>query len=104
MLEQIANALTKVPENFRVLTKLKRILLERRKKVWQDGGPYDWSYAEALAFGSLLLEKTPVRLSGQDSRRGTFSQRLSVIYDETTRERYIPLKQSRSRPGQALRL
>ncbi len=90
-LEQLAAALTTVPENFRVLTKLKRILLERRKKVWQDGGPYDWSYAEALALGSLLLEKTPVRLSGQDSRRGTFSQRLSVIYDETTRERYIPL-------------
>jgi len=90
-LEKIVTALTSVPENFRVLPKLRRILLERRKKVWQDGGPYDWSYAEALAFGSLLLEKTPVRLSGQDSRRGTFSHRLSVIYDEVTRERHIPL-------------
>ncbi|MDD5200656.1 MAG: 2-oxoglutarate dehydrogenase E1 component [Terrimicrobiaceae bacterium] len=91
MLEQIVGALTTVPENFRVLPKLKRILLDRRRKVWQDGGPYDWSYAEALAFGSLLIEGTPVRLSGQDSRRGTFSQRLSVIYDEVTRERHIPL-------------
>jgi len=90
-LEKVVTALTSVPENFRVLPKLRRILLERRKKVWQDGGPYDWSYAEALAFGSLLLEKTPVRLSGQDSRRGTFSHRLSVIYDEVTRERHIPL-------------
>ena len=90
-LGRIVEALTTVPENFHVLPKLKRILIERRKKVWQDGGPYDWSFAEALAFGSLLLEKTPVRLSGQDSRRGTFSHRLSVIYDEITRDRYIPL-------------
>jgi 2-oxoglutarate dehydrogenase E1 component len=90
-LEQIVTALTTVPEGFHVLPKLKRILVERRKKVWQDGGPYDWAFAEALAFGSLLLEKTPVRLSGQDSRRGTFSHRLSVIYDEVTRDRHIPL-------------
>ena len=90
-LEKIVTALTTVPEGFRVLPKLKRILLERRKKVWQDGGPYDWGYAEALAFGSLLLEGTPVRLSGQDCRRGTFSHRLSVLYDEVTRDRHIPL-------------
>jgi 2-oxoglutarate dehydrogenase E1 component len=91
MLEKIVTALTTAPEGFRVLPKLKRILLERRKKVWQDGGPYDWGFAEALAFGSLLLEKTPVRLSGQDCRRGTFSHRLSVLYDEVTRDRHIPL-------------
>jgi len=91
MLEQIVKALTRVPDGFRILPKLKRILLDRRLSVWKEGGPYDWSYAEALAFGSLLLEGTPVRLSGQDSRRGTFSQRLSVIYDEETRERHIPL-------------
>jgi 2-oxoglutarate dehydrogenase E1 component len=90
-LEKIVTALTEVPEGFRVLPKLKRILLERRKKVWQDGGPYDWGFAEALAFGSLLLEGTPVRLSGQDCRRGTFSHRLSVLYDEVTRDRHIPL-------------
>ena len=90
-LEKIVTALTTVPEGFRILPKLRRILLERRKKVWQEGGPYDWGYAEALAFGSLLLEGTPVRLSGQDCRRGTFSHRLSVIYDEVTRDRHIPL-------------
>ncbi len=90
-LEQIVHALSHVPEDFQILPKLKRILLDRRRQVWEAGGPYDWSYAEALAFGSLLLENTPVRLSGQDSRRGTFSQRLSVIYDEKTRDRYIPL-------------
>ncbi len=91
-LETIVTALTTVPEDFRILSKLKRILVDRRKKVWKEGGPYDWAFAEALAFGSLLLEKTPVRLSGQDSRRGTFSHRLSVIYDEVSRDRhYIPL-------------
>ncbi len=90
-LEKIATALTTVPDDFKIMPKLKRILIERRKKVWQDGGPYDWGYAEALAFGSLLLEGTPVRLSGQDCRRGTFSHRLSVIYDEVTRNRHIPL-------------
>ncbi len=91
VLDRIVATLTTVPEGFRVLPKIRRILLERRLQVWKADGPYNWSYAEALAFGALLLEGTPVRLSGQDSRRGTFSQRHSVIYDEGTRERYIPL-------------
>ncbi len=91
MLEQIVKALTTVPDDFHVLPKIKRILLERRLQVWKAGSPYNWSFAEALAFGSLLLEGTPVRLSGQDSRRGTFSQRHSVLYDEQNRQRYIPL-------------
>jgi 2-oxoglutarate dehydrogenase E1 component len=59
--------------------------------VFANGGPFDWAFAESLAFGTLLVEKTPVRLSGQDSRRGTFSQRHSVLYDAETRDRYIPL-------------
>ncbi|MEO6848951.1 MAG: 2-oxoglutarate dehydrogenase E1 component [Chthoniobacterales bacterium] len=91
VLEKIVRTLTTVPEGFRVLPKVKRIFIDRRLKTWEAGGPYDWAYAESLAFGSLLLENTPVRLSGQDSRRGTFSQRMSVFYDEKTRERYIPL-------------
>ena len=95
-LDLIARALTTVPEEFNVLPKIKRILLERRQQVWKAGGPYNWAFAEALAFGSLLLEGTPVRLSGQDSRRGTFSQRHSVLYDETNRQRYIPLNHLRS--------
>jgi len=98
-LDTIAKTLTTVPEDFRVLPKIKRILLERRLQVWKAGGPYNWSFAEALAFGSLLLEGTPVRLSGQDSRRGTFSQRHSVLYDEDNRQRYIPL--NHLRPNQA---
>ena len=91
MLEKIARAVTSIPESIHVLDKLKRNLLEKRLKVFTAGGPYDWSFAETLAFGSLLLAGKPVRLSGQDSRRGTFSQRLSVLYDDRTRARYIPL-------------
>ncbi|HEY5953756.1 MAG TPA: 2-oxoglutarate dehydrogenase E1 component [Terrimicrobiaceae bacterium] len=98
-LDTIARTLTTVPEDFHVLPKIKRILLERRLQIWKAGGPYNWAYAEALAFGSLLLEGTPVRLSGQDSRRGTFSQRHSVLYDEENRQRYIPL--NHLRPNQA---
>ena len=91
VLEKVARAVTHVPDSIHILDKLKRNLLDRRLKVFEAGGPYDWSFAETLAFGSLLLQGKPVRLSGQDSRRGTFSQRLSVLYDDKTRERYIPL-------------
>ena len=91
MLEKVARAVTSIPDKIHVLDKLRRNLLERRLKLFTAGGPYDWSFAETLAFGSLLLDGKPVRLSGQDSRRGTFSQRLSVLYDDKTRERYIPL-------------
>ncbi len=92
MLNQIVKALTTTPENFNVLAKVRRTVLERQSVAHANGGPYGWAFAEALAFGSLLLEGTPVRLSGQDSRRGTFSQRHSVLYDVNTRERYIPLQ------------
>src|SRR5207247_4089175 len=61
------------------------------RQVFEDRGPYPWHYAEALAFGSLLLEGIPVRLSGQDSSRGTFSTRHSVLYDAKTGEPYVPL-------------
>jgi 2-oxoglutarate dehydrogenase E1 component len=91
-LDKVAAAITTVPEKFNVVPKIKRTVVDRRLQVWKDGGPYDWGFAEALAFGSLLLEGTPVRLSGQDSRRGTFSHRNSVLYDEVTRDRYFPLK------------
>jgi len=91
-LEQLVKALTTVPEDFHVVPKIQRTVLDRRLQVWKAGGPYDWGFAELLAFGSLLVEGTPVRLSGQDSRRGTFSHRNSVLYDEATRGRhYIPL-------------
>ncbi len=91
-LAKIVKALTSVPEGFAIQPKLKSFLLEKRAKAWANGGPFDWAYAEALAMGSLLLEGIPVRLSGQDCRRGTFSQRNSYLYDQQTRERWCPLK------------
>ena len=91
-LAHVVRGLTTTPEGFRVLPKLKKTLLDRRAQIFAKGGPFDWAYAEALAMGSLLLEGTPVRMSGQDCRRGTFSQRHSYLYDQETRDRYCPLQ------------
>jgi 2-oxoglutarate dehydrogenase E1 component len=90
-LSTIVDALTHVPEDFNVQPKIKRIVLEHRRKVFESGGPYEWHYAELLAFGSLLLEGTPVRLSGQDSARGTFSTRHAILYDAKTGAPYVQL-------------
>jgi 2-oxoglutarate dehydrogenase E1 component len=90
-LKTIVDGLTRVPEGFNVQPKIKRIVIDHQRKVFEAGGPYEWNYAEALAFGSLLLEGVPVRLSGQDSSRGTFSTRHSVLYDAKTGEPYVPL-------------
>ena len=90
-LKQIVDRLTRIPQGFNILPKIKRTVADRRREVYEAGGPYDWGYAEALAFGSLLLEGTPVRLSGQDVRRGTFSHRHAVWYDGTTGQPHIPL-------------
>ena len=91
MLRQMVDGLTRVPEGFNLLPKVKRITIDRQREVYEAGGPYDWGFAEALAFGSLLLEGVPVRLSGQDSRRGTFSHRHSFLYDAKTGAPYLPL-------------
>jgi 2-oxoglutarate dehydrogenase E1 component len=91
LFDLIVDRITCVPDGFRIQPQIRKMQLDRRRSQHASGGPYDWAYAEALAFGSLLVEGTPVRLSGQDSRRGTFSQRHSVLYDIETRERYIPL-------------
>jgi 2-oxoglutarate dehydrogenase E1 component len=90
-LRTIVDGLTRVPEGFEVQPKIKRIVLDHERKVFEEGGPYEWHYAEALAFGSLLLDGIPIRLSGQDSSRGTFSTRHSVLYDAKTGEPYVPL-------------
>jgi len=91
MLKTIVDGLTHVPHGFNVQPKIKRIVIEHQRQVFEAGGPFEWHYAEALAFGSLLLEGIPVRLSGQDSSRGTFSTRHSVLYDAKTGEPYVPL-------------
>ena len=72
------------PADFNVHRTIQRFLDSRKKSV-ETGSDIDWATAEALAFGSLLLEGHPVRLSGQDSERGTFSQRHSVLIDQVRR-------------------
>jgi multifunctional 2-oxoglutarate metabolism enzyme len=89
-LEKVIEALTVLPEGFTLHPKLKTFLKRRRDAV--DGGPVDWAFAEALAFGTLVQDGTPVRLSGQDSGRGTFSQRHLELYDYESGELYIPLR------------
>lgn len=90
-LKTIVDGLIRVPEGFEIQPKIKRIVLDHQRKVFEEGGPFEWHYAEALAFGSLLLEGIPIRLSGQDSSRGTFSTRHSVLYDAKTGKPYVPL-------------
>ena len=89
-LRQIAAKITTPPDNLALNNKLLRIIKARADKIF-DGKGIDWSTAEHLAFGSILMEGNPVRLSGQDSCRGTFSQRHAVFVDQNTEERYVPL-------------
>ncbi|MFZ5805512.1 MAG: multifunctional oxoglutarate decarboxylase/oxoglutarate dehydrogenase thiamine pyrophosphate-binding subunit/dihydrolipoyllysine-residue succinyltransferase subunit [Acidobacteriota bacterium] len=88
-LQQVATCLGTVPEGFHVHPKLSRLLAYRARCLEQG---VDWGAAELLAFGSLLLEGIPVRLSGQDSRRGTFSQRHAVLVDQQTGQAYVNLE------------
>ncbi len=89
-LRQIVEGLTRVPDNFAIHPTVARIFKTYLQDM-TDRKPILWPLAELLSFGSLLLEGIPVRLSGQDSRRGTFSQRHSVVYDARTGEPYSPL-------------
>ena len=88
-LQRVLDGLTQWPDGFEVNPKLERQLLARREQFESD--EIDWALAEALSFGSLVLEGTPVRLAGQDTRRGTFSQRHGVLVDQNTEAEYIPL-------------
>jgi 2-oxoglutarate dehydrogenase E1 component len=97
-LADIGTALSRVPDGFPVHKTVGR-LLDTRGKMFETGKGFDWATAEALAFGSLQLEGYPVRLAGQDSTRGTFSQRHSGIVNQDTEERYYPLNNIRE--GQA---
>jgi 2-oxoglutarate dehydrogenase E1 component len=90
VLVSLAKKLNRVPEHFALNPKLQR-LLERRLESVEQGSGIDWANAEALAFASLLKEGFSIRLSGQDSSRGTFSQRHSALIDVRNEKRYIPL-------------
>ena len=96
--DAVGAALTRVPDGFNVHRTVGR-LLDAKRKMFDTGEGFDWATAEALAFGSLCTEGFPVRLSGQDSTRGTFSQRHSAFIDQETEERYFPLNNIRA--GQA---
>jgi len=98
MLREVGRALTTIPEGFNAHRTIER-LFEAKRAMFDSGEGVDWATAEALAFGTLLLEGLPVRLSGQDCTRGTFSQRHSGIVDQESEERYYPLNHIRE--GQA---
>ena len=89
-IEEISNSLTTYPRDFHIHSKIKK-LLEQRREMGRGERVFDYGMAEALAFGSLLLQGNPVRLSGQDSQRGTFNQRHSVLVDTENEQLYIPL-------------
>ncbi|MFV2093064.1 MAG: 2-oxoglutarate dehydrogenase E1 component, partial [Hyphomicrobiales bacterium] len=89
-LKRIGAHLAEVPADFNAHRTIRRIMAARGKAI-ETGTGIDWSTAEALAFGTLLDEGVTVRLSGQDSERGTFSQRHSVLTDQETEEKYVPL-------------
>ncbi|MED5263125.1 MAG: 2-oxoglutarate dehydrogenase E1 component [Myxococcota bacterium] len=89
-LAKVADGLGRLPQGFRLHPKLQK-LVEERCSVARGDVPIDWGLGEALAFGSLLLEGTSIRLSGEDSSRGTFSHRHAVFVDQETSEEYAPL-------------
>ncbi len=91
----IAEKIALVPQDFHVNPKMVG-QLARRAKMGSGGLPIDWAFAEAMAFGSLVVEGSRVRLSGQDSGRGTFSQRHAVLYDTQTGKSWTPLSELRS--------
>ena len=95
-LREIGRAMTAIPDGFNAHKRLTRVMEERRQTI-ETGQGIDWATGEALAFGSLLLEGKRVRLSGQDSPRGTFSQRHAALVDQDTEARHVPL--NHLRPG-----
>ena len=95
-LREIGLKMTDLPASLNVHPRLKRVIGARRKSI-EDGAGIDWATAEQLAFGSLVVEGFPVRLSGEDVGRGTFSQRHAIVYDQLTEQRYVPLEHLREK-------
>jgi len=93
-LKEVGNALCSYPTNFNIHSKILRQLKAKQEMI-KSGEGIDWATGEALAFGTLLLEGHAVRLSGQDSERGTFSHRHSVLHDQESEDRHIPLNNLR---------
>ena len=91
LLQKVGSVMTSIPEQITPHNKLKRVV-EARRQALETGTQIDWATAEHLAFGTLLMEGKRVRLSGQDSCRGTFSQRHAVFIDQNSESRHIPLE------------
>ncbi|HEX7057185.1 MAG TPA: 2-oxoglutarate dehydrogenase E1 component [Bacilli bacterium] len=91
VLREINDSLLQRPRDFSVYPKLERIL-QRRSTAFEDGGTVDWALAETLAFAAILRDGTPIRITGQDTERGTFAHRHLVLHDAKTGERYNPLQ------------
>jgi 2-oxoglutarate dehydrogenase E1 component len=91
VLRDVGRRITTLPQDFHAHRTIAR-LIERRREMIETGEGLDWAMAEHLAFATLLAERFPVRLSGQDVERGTFSQRHSVLFDQETERRFTPLK------------
>jgi 2-oxoglutarate dehydrogenase E1 component len=98
-IDLVGAALTRVPGDFHLHPKLKKLIVEARAAMAAGEKPCDWGMGEALAFGTLLAQGVRVRLSGQDSRRGTFSHRHSTFFDTETEAEYVPLAHIRDKQG-----
>ncbi|MGZ6007632.1 MAG: 2-oxoglutarate dehydrogenase E1 component, partial [Rhizomicrobium sp.] len=98
VVHEVGRALSHVPDGFNLHKTIAR-QLEAKAAMFSSGEGFDWATAEALAFGTLMLEEIPVRFSGQDSTEGTFSQRHAALIDQETEARYYPLQHVRE--GQA---
>lgn len=96
--ERLGKVLSTIPDNFNANSKLKR-LFAAKQKMFETGQGFDWGTAESLAFAGLLDEGSPIRFSGQDVRRGTFSHRHAVLVDQVSEDVYLPLNNIRE--GQA---
>ncbi|MGW7806777.1 2-oxoglutarate dehydrogenase E1 component [Staphylococcus xylosus] len=90
-LKEINDAMLTYPSNFNVLKKLNKVLEKRKEPFESEDGIVDWAQAEQLAFATITQNGTPIRLTGQDSERGTFSHRHAVLHDPETGEQYVPL-------------
>ena len=98
-IDLVGAALTRVPAGFHLHPKLKKLIVEARASMAAGEKPCDWGMGEALAFGTLLAQGVRVRLSGQDSRRGTFSHRHSTFFDTENEAEYVPLQHIREKQG-----
>ena len=99
LIREAGEKICKLPDNLNFHSTIKR-LFEAKKKMFETGKGFDWATAESLAFATLLLEGHPVRFVGQDSSRGTFSQRHASVLDQETGEKYYPLKNISTKQAQ----